>query len=288
MNWKTFAAGATRDSLEQLEQLFWDAGAVSVTVEDGGRDPLFEPGPGEMPIWESVVVTGMFEDDVDTAIVRDLLERNNFSLMLADELGDRDWEREWLTRFKPMKFGEHVWVCPTGFEVDEPEAVVIQLDPGLAFGTGTHPTTRLCLQFLDGHVRSGQQILDFGCGSGILGIAALLLGARKVVAVDNDPQALTATKENAERNGVEDRLALFLPEQEPEERYAIVVANILAKPLIDLSALLQSRIAGGGLLVLSGIMLSQLEWVVDAYPSISFEAPVVEDDWVCIAGRKIS
>ncbi|MEX0943950.1 MAG: 50S ribosomal protein L11 methyltransferase [Pseudomonadales bacterium] len=286
MNWKTIAAAATQDTLDDLEQTLWDAGAVSVTVEDGGENPLFEPGPGETPVWEQVVVTGLFEEDVDLVQVRDQLALHDFTFLFVDELGDRVWEREWLSRFEPMQFGSRLWVCPTGQDVPDRHAVVMHLDPGLAFGTGTHPTTRLCLEWLDQNIKSGLTVVDYGCGSGILGIAALLLGAREVTGVDLDPQALTATLSNAERNGVEDRLKVFLPGDAPRVAVDVLVANILARPLIDLAGYLQDLIVPGGAIALSGIMESQKDWVADAYQSIDFQEARIEDGWVCLQGIK--
>lgn len=286
MNWRSLAATASRDALDDLESMLWDAGAVSVTVEDGGDNPLFEPGPGEVPVWDEVVVTGLFEDDIDILNVKEQLEAQDYTVAFVDEVQDRAWEREWLSRFEPMQFGSRLWVCPTGFEVNEPEAVVMHLDPGLAFGTGTHPTTRLCLEWLNDSIRPRQRVLDFGCGSGILGIAAILLGADSVVGVDNDPQALQATFANAARNGVEDRIRLCMPEDAPAETYQIVCANILAQPLIDLSAQLKSSIAPGGRIVLSGVMESQIDWVMEAYADLDMETPVVLDGWACLRGRR--
>lgn len=287
MNWKSVAASTTRESLDELESLLWDAGAVSVTVEDGGENPLFEPGPGEIPLWDQVVVTGLFEDDVDIASLREQLIAHDFAVAFVDEVADQQWERAWLDRFEPMRFGERLWVCPTGFEIEEREAVIIHLDPGLAFGTGTHPTTRLCLEWLDSRVRPGQRVLDYGCGSGVLGIAALLLGANEVVGIDNDPQAITASFANAERNGVEERFPLHLPEAAPGGEYDIVVANILAAPLVDLAPRLKANIRPGGEIVLSGVMKSQVDWVVDAYSDLELDEPVVLDDWARISGRRL-
>lgn len=286
MNWKTIAAAATQDTLDDLEQTLWEVGAVSVTVEDGGDNPLFEPGPGETPVWDEVVVTGLFEEDVDLAHVRDQLALRDFTFLFVDELGDRVWEREWLSRFEPMQFGSRLWVCPTGQEIPGGDAVIMHLDPGLAFGTGTHPTTRLCLEWLDRNMTPGMTAMDYGCGSGILGIAALLLGAREVIGVDTDPQALTATMANAERNGVEDRLGVYLPNDAPAVPVDVLVANILAKPLIDLAEYLQGLLLPGGAIALSGVMESQQDWVADAYRSIDFQETRINDGWVCLQGIK--
>ncbi|MBD3646046.1 MAG: 50S ribosomal protein L11 methyltransferase, partial [Pseudomonadales bacterium] len=210
-------------------------GAVSVTVTDAGDNPLFEPGPGEVPVWKKVTVTGLFEDDIDVEAIRNELSLEGFTVAWVEDLGDRIWEREWMDRFKPMQFGQNLWICPGGYEIEASDAVIIHLDPGLAFGTGTHPTTRLCLEWLDDGSVAGKQVVDYGCGSGVLAIAALLLGAERVVAIDNDPQAISATRENALRNGVEDRLETGLPEDLWPDDCDIVLANILADPLRQLS-----------------------------------------------------
>lgn len=284
MNWKTLAVATTREGLDDLEEALWEAGAVSVTVEDGGERPLFEPGPGELPLWDDIVVTGMFEEGEDLLMVRAELDARGYTTLFVDELQDRVWEREWLSRFRPMRFGHRLWVCPAGQEPPEPNAIVMHLDPGLAFGTGTHATTRLCLEWLDHNLSSGARVLDFGCGSGILGIAALLLGARAVTGVDNDPQAIVATRENAVKNGVEDKMTLFLPEQMAPGQYDVVLANILAQPLIDLAPRLQGYMLSGADLVLSGIMENQVDWVIAAYPALRFDVELSEG-WARLAGR---
>ena len=296
MPWKTIAASTTTnakatnpsgqsDSLDALEQFFWDTGAVSVTVVDAEDDPIFEPGPGETPVWAKVTVTGLYEDDIDVDAVTSALARTPFKFLYVEALGDKIWEREWLSRFEPMCFGRRLWVCPSGHEVNEVGSVVLKLDPGLAFGTGTHATTHLCLAWLDENIRTGQTLIDFGCGSGILGIAALLLGADKVVAVDNDPQAVTATIENARRNQVEDSILTELPRDEYNDSYDVVIANILAQPLIDLSEKLVGMMKPGAHIVLSGIMSGQKPWVKKAYEDLGlvFDAETELDGWVCLA-----
>ncbi|MEX2488887.1 MAG: 50S ribosomal protein L11 methyltransferase [Pseudomonadales bacterium] len=289
MNWKAIAADTTRDSLESLETLLWDQGAVSVTVTDAGDNPLYEPGPGQVPVWKKVTVTGLFEDDVDSDHIRDQLGVEGFDAIHVEDLGDRIWEREWLDKFKPMQFGQNLWICPGGQEVEAHDAVVINLDPGLAFGTGTHPTTRLCLEWLDTQVLAGKCVIDYGCGSGILGIAALLLGADRVIGVDNDSQAITASRENALRNGVADRFEAGLPEEiHIEDGSAdIVVANILANPLRQLSQKLIAMLNVRGHLVMSGIMSHQKSWVKESYQQyILFQEDRELDDWICLAGEK--
>ena len=286
MEWKTLAASATAERLPVLEDLFWRTGAVSVTVVDGEENPIFEPGPGEIPLWDNVTATGLYEDAIDVAQIRDEMKQAGFELLFIESLGDRIWEREWLNRFKPMLFGDRLWVCPTGYEVEEPNAVVVSLDPGLAFGTGTHATTKMCLEWLDRHLKPDSLVMDFGSGSGILGIAALMLGAEKVVAVDNDPQALQASNENARRNGVEARLETCLPSDLEEQEFDVVLANILAQPLIDLSGQLINLMKPEADLVLSGILQSQSDWVKKAY-SLQFESELSFDGWVCLHARQV-
>lgn len=287
MSWKTLAISASGSEIEDLESMLWDTGAVSVTLMDSEDQPLFEPGPGEVPLWENVTVSAMYESDADTESLAETLRTRGYNVLFTEELGDRVWEREWLSQFEPMKFGSHLWICPTGYTVDEPDAVILHLDPGLAFGTGTHATTALCLEWLDQNLEPGQSLLDFGCGSGILAIAGRLLGATGIDAVDNDPQALRATEDNASRNGVQDDLAVYLPDAYPEDAgpYNVVLANILAQPLIELSHKLSSLVAPGGHLVLSGIMSSQTEWVAKAYKLDLVEEKEL-DGWMRLHFRK--
>lgn len=260
MNWVNVTAATTRSRLDELETWLWDHGAVSVTVEDAEDKPIFEPPPGEQPVWEQIVVTGLFEEGIRVDDLRSGLADVGFGVADAAVLEDRAWEREWLARFEPMRFGEDLWVCPTGFE--QPAGTVIHLDPGLAFGTGTHETTRLCLEYLDQLDVEGWRVLDFGCGSGVLGIGAALKGAAQVTAIDNDPQALTATRDNAERNGVSLTASMPGDSYEPAQ---LVFANILAQPLTELAATLVDATSPGGYVILSGIMTSQSDWVARYY-----------------------
>lgn len=287
MNWKTLAISTTASDAEALENILWDSGAVSVTLMDGEDEPLLEPGPGEVPLWDSITVTAMYEDDADTESFAEALRAQGYTVLFTEELADRVWEREWLTQFKPMKFGDHLWICPTGFTVDEPDAVILHLDPGLAFGTGTHPTTALCLEWLDQNLIPGQSLLDFGCGSGILAIAGRLLGAKNIDGVDNDPQALVATEDNANRNGVTDDINVYLPDDFNGEpgAYDVVVANILAQPLVNLAHQLSGLVKPGGRLVLSGIMSSQAGWVAKAYQLELMEQREM-DGWIRLHFRR--
>ena len=262
MHWVNVSASSTKSRLVVLEAWFWDHGAVSVTVEDGLDKPIFEPGPGEHPLWDEVMVTGLFDSDISVENLTMELARDNHKLEDVARLDDRAWEREWLSRFKPMQFGRRLWVCPTGFSLESGGKVIVELDPGLAFGTGTHETTRLCLEYLDAIEVGGLHVIDYGCGSGILAIAAALLGAKKVTGIDNDPQALAATAENAKRNLVEIDTHFPGVALVPSE---IVIANILAQPLMELAPILIKAMKPDGLLILSGIMSGQADLVVEAY-----------------------
>lgn len=273
-----------------VEETLLARGAVAVTLQDSGDQPLFEPPPGATPLWDDITITGLFEADVAAdSIARQL--RATFpalqSSVRIEALEDKDWEREWMSHYQPMRFGERLWVVPSWLEPPEPDAVIMKLDPGLAFGTGTHPTTSLCLQWLDSAPLRDAHVIDYGCGSGILAIAALLLGARSVTGVDNDPQALLATRQNAERNAVEQRLAIVIPERFTDTRCDVLVANILAGPLIELAPRLTSLVRPGGRIALSGILDKQAESVAAAYRSgFDLDEIVISDEWVRISGTR--
>ncbi len=233
-----------------IELLFENLGALSITLGDAGDEPMLEPGPGETPLWSATRVTGLFSGDTDTDQLRSrinqALDREIGRHLQLEVLEDRDWERAWLERFRPMRFGERLWICPTGHRVEQADAVIVDLDPGLAFGTGTHPTTALCLGWLDGADLDEKTVIDFGCGSGILAIAALKLGAAQAIGIDHDPQAILASRENARRNSVADRLTLQLDTELDAPPAPLVIANILANVLIDLQTVISSLVAPGG------------------------------------------
>ncbi len=283
---------ASADTLDQLEALLWELQSVSVTVTDHDDEPIFEPAPGETPLWTNLYVCALFEQEVDVLEIVARIEASGYRVTSIKGLEDRVWEREWMSRFRAMRFGHRLWICPTGHEVVAENAVVVNLDPGLAFGTGTHATTGMCLRWLDGWDLSGKRVVDYGSGSGVLGIAALLLGAREVLAIDNDPQALRASRDNALRNHVSECLRTNLPlpsiaATEDDELYDLVVANILAQPLVDLSATLVSLLKPGGELLLSGVMESQKDWVMAAYEGlVVFGEHSSEDGWVCLNATK--
>lgn len=272
---------------EQLEEALLSAGALSVTLKDGGDEPLYEPDPLKPPLWSDTRMTALFAADADMDGVRAFLLVSLGLKHLPDHtvepLQDRDWVREWLKDFKPMRFGKRLWVCPTGFTPPDPNAVNLLLDPGLAFGTGTHATTALCLEWLDGAELADCGVIDYGCGSGILAIAAARLGAKYVLAVDHDPQALTATRDNAQRNGVEHRIRVSPPEALPDNHADVLLANILAGPLVKLAPLFARRLKAGGRLVLSGILETQEQELREAYaPHFSSFETTKREDWLRI------
>jgi ribosomal protein L11 methyltransferase len=279
-----------------VETLALELGAASVTLSDAGDDPVLEPGPGETPLWNRTRLTALFDATANLdAIASTLQDRLGLDRPLTwqrEVLEDRDWEREWLKDFGPMRFGRRLWVCPEDVARPAADAVVVRLDPGLAFGTGTHPTTALCLKWLDSLDLDGKSVIDYGAGSGILAIAALKLGAKSAVAYDIDPQAITASRANAERNGVADRLEVTIRRGDLDSPADIVVANILAGPLVKLETHILDLTITGGKLALSGILSEQVTEVVEAYAGrVSFDEPAVLDQdgqtWARLTGIRL-
>ena len=288
--WRQLSAATGEAYAEPLADRLFELGALSVTFQDEGDQPLFEPKPGETPIWRDTRVIALFEMDVDLDLVRSAVEAGFAAEACSDwrieEVQDQAWERAWLEHFQPMQFGRRLWIIPTGFAPpDQQDAVCVSLDPGLAFGTGTHPTTALCLQWLDGQDLAGQTVVDYGCGSGILAVAALLLGAESAVATDIDPQALTASADNARKNQVEDRLHCCPPGRLPKLQADLLLANILANPLIELAGQIAGHVRPGGRLALSGILREQAEDVRRAYqPYFTMEEAEFLEDWTRLSG----
>jgi len=241
--------------------------------------------------WANTVVVGLFDAEHPMEkVIRKLEQVSLFKHGVQyklEQLEDKDWEREWMDNFHPIRFGKRLWVCPSWRDIPDPAAVNVMLDPGLAFGTGTHPTTALCMEWLDAQDLSDSLVVDFGCGSGILGIAALKLGARRVVGIDIDPQAIEASTANAARNDVAGQIELYLPKDQPKLAADVVVANILAGPLAELSQIISAYVRPGGLLALSGILESQAQSVIDAYSNeFDFDPVAVKDEWVRLSARK--
>lgn len=292
MSWLQIQFTTTPALQSDLEDALLQAGSVSITYQDAKDQPILEPGLNEAPLWDDLVITALFDADIDvnpTLAVVELLFGQPLPAHQVEILEDKDWVREWMDSYKPMQFGERLWICPSWCEAPDPHAVNLLLDPGLAFGTGTHPTTAMCLSVLDQLDVNDARIIDYGCGSGILAIAALLLGADSAIGVDNDPQALVATKDNAGRNQIDaDRLQVFLPDEEPRDAADVMLANILAGPLVELAPKLMSLTKPGGKLVLSGVLDTQRQAIIEAYDSIDFDAFHTQAEWLCLVGTKRS
>ena len=289
MPWHQITLTTPRDQAETLEDTLLELGAVSVTLQDAADVPVLEPLPGETPLWPEVNVVGLFEDGADTAVVDAALSTQGIGPGAWAYVEDQDWERAWMDQFQPLRFGERLWIVPSWIEAPDPEAVNILLDPGLAFGTGTHPTTALCLEWLDGADMADTTVLDYGCGSGILAIGALKLGAASAWGIDIDPQALTATGDNAARNGIDpERLHTGLPDALPQnERFDVLLANILMGPLIELAPTLTAHVKPGGRLVLSGLLAEQADGVTAAYAGdFDFDPPALKDGWARLSARR--
>ena len=272
-----------------VEDALTNCGALSVTFTDAGDDPVLEPAPGEVPLWTNTRVTALFDAGSDLGNLTSLLESKlGVSVLPAnhvEDLANRDWEREWLQDFAPMQFGKRLWVIPGDAAPPDPDAINLRLDPGLAFGTGKHSTTALCLEWLDRIDVTGLSLFDFGCGSGILSVAAARLGAGEVVAVDIDLQALSATRQNAERNGVSEKLRVSEHYDGSSGPHDIVVANILAGTLIDNVDFIHSAVKLRGKIALSGILTDQVDAVSEAFHHwFVLDAPVYQQEWALLSG----
>lgn len=294
MSWIQLNIDTDADGVEHLSEALSEAGALSVTWEDAADQPLFEPPPGATPLWTATRVVGLFDADTNMATVVEQLETTLAGPLRgwhATPLDDQDWERAWMDDFHPMRFGERLWICPSWCPPPVPEAVNLLLDPGLAFGTGTHPTTALCLVWLDAQALSGRVVIDYGCGSGILAIAAARLGAHRVYAVDNDPQALLATRDNATRNGVDTVIQTCLPEALDATlagvQADVLLANILAGPLIALAPRLATLTRRGATIALSGILDEQAATVAGAYATdFTASASISREGWTRLEGHR--
>ena len=301
MPWLQLNAHVAPEQAEQLEDLLLNEGATAISLQDAEDDPVFEPERGTTPLWKDTVLTGLYDDLEGVGAMLERIQATwaeHFPGEPCPEieyelLADRDWEREWMDDFMPLQMGQRLWIVPSWHQPPAPDAVNLILDPGLAFGTGTHPTTALCLEWLDALAindeLAGTSVLDVGCGSGILAIAALKLGAARADGTDIDPQALQASRDNAERNSIdESRLSLYYPEQLPDGHYPVVTANILAEPLIALAATIAGHVAPGGRLALSGILDNQAGQVWEAYHAqgLIMDEPTVREGWVRLTGTR--
>lgn len=292
MPWLQIKARITDAEAPQMEQLFQSAGAVSVTLLDAEDEAVFQLDPDTTPLWQQTLLCALFEEGANADNIMATVtagSRLQESDLLTEKIADQDWERAWMADFKPMRFGNRLWVCPSWSEPPDREAVNIMLDPGLAFGSGTHPTTALCLEWLDSQQLINKSVIDYGCGSGILAIAAALLGASRVVAVDNDPQAVTASGNNRDMNGVSAELMTVHLPGEAHPPADVVVANILSGPLAELTPVLTSLTKPGGTLILSGVLSEQTETLMDSYaPFFAMQTAVIRDEWVRIEGTRLT
>jgi len=290
MNWLKVHIDLQSGDPAPVEQALIELGAVSIELSDAADHPILEPAPGAAPLWPKLCISALFDADIEKTAIRlavvGALDTESLPAMRFEPLTDRDWIENWRQTLHPVRFGRNLWICPTGCDCPDPDGTVIELDPGLAFGTGSHPTTALCLDWLANRDDHGGPVLDYGCGSGILSIAALVLGAERVLSVDLDEQALQATRDNAVRNHVAGRLTIVRPETAcAGHQYDHVVANILSGTLIELAAELKRYCHSGTRIALSGILADQTASVTAAYrPWVEFEQPIERDDWVLLSG----
>lgn len=289
MPWLKLRLRADKERAQEFADALENLGALAVSLEDAGDEPQFDVGQHETAAWTDTWVTGLFPVDSSPQTLLDRLARD-CALGAApphdvELVPDQDWARAWMEHFKPLRFGQRLWVCPSWLTPPDPGAVTILLDPGLAFGSGTHATTALCLEWLERQALAAKTIIDYGCGSGILAIAALKLGARAAWGIDTDPQALAVSRDNAARNGIGAELTLRSPERMPAGLQAdIVIANILAGPLIELAGRLTESVTPGGCLVLSGLLANQAQEVSEHYmKNIDFTVEI-RGDWALLSG----
>lgn len=276
---------------ENLSELLEATGACAITMQDAADQPLFEPPPGATPLWKQILISGLFAADADIkTILADIAQSLGeipLPVWTINPLEDKDWVRAWMDNYQPMCFGKKLWIVPSTFSPPDAEAVNILLDPGLAFGTGTHPTTAMCLRWLDAHPPEKQTVIDYGCGSGILAIAACKLGASSALAIDNDPQALLASHNNACLNGVDDRIRAYLPNNRPAQLTPLLLANILAGPLCQLAPQFAASVQPDGHIVLSGIIESQVDELIKRYsPWFTIKVYQQEEEWICLHGSR--
>jgi ribosomal protein L11 methyltransferase len=298
MPWLELSLTLRAEQQARVEAALEDLGALSISLRDADADTpdeqaIFEPGVGETPLWNDIVLQALFAHATDRAglvhALTDLLPELAPEQLIFHEVADQEWTRVWMDRFEPMRFGRRLWIYPWNIEppADDGTSVVVRLDPGLAFGTGTHPTTALCLEWLDATDLVDKTVIDYGCGSGVLAIAAVKLGATRVIGVDNDAQALVASRDNAERNGVAEKLDLYLPQHFPLVAGDALIANILAGPLAELAAHFAQCLKCGGALALSGILDTQEGPLLECYAQWFDALEVVRrEDWLRITGRR--
>lgn len=290
--WLQLICQSTKHFEPEISEAAENLGAASITLSDAADAPVLEPLPNETPLWDEIIITVLFREEQKQALVtlkQQLMEQRTpwkISQIRQETLKDQQWERVWMDDFHPMKFGQNLWIYPSWCEIPDDESIKIKLDPGLAFGTGTHPTTAMCMEWLDKNPPINQQVIDFGCGSGILAIAAIKLGAKQVLATDIDPQALMATDSNRINNGIpEEQIVSYLPADMPKVKVDLTLANILCGPLVSLAAELCASTKQGGHLVLSGILKEQQEILEETYKNHCHDIQfATSGDWVRMTG----
>lgn len=293
MAWLQLRIHTTQHHADSISDYLTALGAQAVTFMDAKDTPIYEPNIGEITYWQDTTVIGLFSadhkmDKVIATLKQHPLLATDFTYQL-DPLEDKDWERAWMEDFHPMQFGTKLWICPSWCDIPDPSAVNILLDPGLAFGTGTHPTTALCLTWLDSLDLTNKTLVDFGCGSGILAIAAVKLGAKRVIGIDIDPQAIQASQENAHRNQISSQVEFYLSGQQPLIEADVVIANILSGPLIELCTVITGYAKPGADIALSGILIQQQTAIINCYQKYCRLNPVTtQDEWLRIDGTKLS
>lgn len=292
MPWQQLKVQVDPSAIEAIEQFLLDRGGLTITYQDAADQAVFQREPDSTPLWNSTLLSCLF--DVHTPLQKVVKALNAHPAVVSEAqvnveiLEDQDWERSWMANYKAMQYGEKLWICPSWESAPDPEAINIKLDPGLAFGSGSHQTTALCLRWLASANIRGKQVMDYGCGSGVLAIAAALLGATHVCAVDHHDQAISATEENRNRNGISaEVLSACLPEDAPDQPVDILIANILAEPLLLLADKFSELVKPGGTIVLSGILPEQTDQLLLGYePWFDLDSPAVEQDWVRLTGRR--
>lgn len=293
MTWWQFSLNCQASELEQVEALMQELGALSISMRDAGDEPIYEPLPGDNPVWQESVVTATFDEKLDPGLLKQQLTQG-LPPHLAGEvrqenLEEQDWDQAYRQHFQPLQCAPNLWICPSWLEPPVADATVIRLDPGIAFGTGGHPTTALCLAWLSANKIKDRRVVDYGCGSGILAIAAIKLGAKQVTAVDIDEQALTACQSNMAVNAIgTDQIKVCRPENLTIIEADLLVANILAGPLVELAPRFASLLRPGGQILLSGILKTQLEEIQSSYqPFFDLDPASYRDEWVCVSGNRL-
>jgi ribosomal protein L11 methyltransferase len=291
VNWKQISFEVKKSETDLVSEVLMGLGSISITYSDALDDAIYEPPVGQTPLWDNVKVNALFSSEVNQkSIEASILDICNIVVIDTVELNDRVWEEECQKDFPSMRFGKRLWVCPSwdAESILSNDSIVIHMDPGLAFGTGTHQTTSLCLEYLDLNPPKNLYVIDFGCGTGILAIAAAKFGAKSVIAIDNDPQAVLSSTENVAKNKCENIIkTIHSIDQESDSKCDLLIANILANPLVELEPLFSDLVHTNGMLLLSGILKEQVDRVVKCY-SINFSNIEVANkgEWFRISGKR--